>query len=46
VPEWFDLGAKTIEIRATATFGPKDRDARTVPLTDQFADVLRHYGLR
>jgi site-specific recombinase XerD len=31
VPDWFDLRAKTVEIRATATFRPKDRDARTVP---------------
>jgi site-specific recombinase XerD len=46
VPEWFDLRAKTVEIRATATFRPKDRDARTVPLTDQFADFLNRYGLR
>jgi site-specific recombinase XerD len=34
VPEWFNLTARTLEIRATATFRPKDRDARTVPLTD------------
>jgi integrase len=40
VPEWCDLRAKRVEIRATATFGPKDRDARTVPLTDQIADFL------
>ena len=25
---------------------PKDRDARTVPLTDQFADFLKQWGLR
>ena len=38
IPEWFNLTRKTLEIRATATFRPKDRDARTVPLTDQFAE--------
>lgn len=46
VPQWFNLAAKTVEIRATATFRPKDRDARTVPLTDQFAEFLQSYGLR
>lgn len=46
VPEWFNLNARTVEIRATATFRPKDRDARTVPLTDQFAEFLKQWGLR
>lgn len=46
VPDWFNLARRTVEIRATATFRPKDRDARTVPLTDQFADFLKNYGLR
>lgn len=46
VPEWFNLQTRTLEIRATATFRPKDRDARTVPLTDQFVDFLKSYGLR
>jgi site-specific recombinase XerD len=46
VPEWFNLSRRTVEIRATATFRPKDRDARTVPLTDQFADFLKQWGLR
>ena len=46
VPEWFNLEARTLEIRTTATFRPKDRDARTVPLTDQFVEFLKTYGLR
>ena len=46
IPEWFNLSRKTLEIRATATFRPKDRDARTVPLTDQFVEFLQQYGLR
>ena len=45
VPEWFNVPARTLEIRATATFRPKDRDARTVPLPDQFAEFLQSYGL-
>ena len=46
IPEWFNLSRKTLEIRATDTFRPKDRDARTVPLTDQFVEFLQQYGLR
>jgi len=46
VPEWFNLSRRTVEIHATATFRPKDRDARTVPLTDQFAEFLTRWGLR
>lgn len=46
VPQWFNLQTRTLEIFATATFRPKDRDARTVPLTDQFAEFLQSYGLR
>jgi site-specific recombinase XerD len=46
VPEWFNLTRRTVEIRATATFRPKDRDARTVPLTDPFVAFLKSYGLR
>jgi len=46
VPGWFDLAARTIEILATETFRPKDRDALTVPLTDQFVDFLKRWGLR
>lgn len=45
-PEWFNLEARTVEIRATETFRPKDRDARTVPLTDQFVAFLKQWGLR
>lgn len=46
VPEWFNLSTRTVEIRATSTFRLNDRDARTVPLTDQFADFLKSYDLR
>jgi site-specific recombinase XerD len=46
VPDWFNLSRRTVEIRAPTTFRPKDRDARTVPLTDWFADFLKGYGLR
>lgn len=46
VPAWFNLKAQTVEVRATPTFRPKDRDARTVPMTDQFTEFLKGYGLR
>jgi site-specific recombinase XerD len=46
VPDWFNLTRRTVEIRETATFRPKDRDARTVPLTDPFVEFLKSYGLR
>ncbi len=46
VPDWFNLRTRTLEVRATASFRPKDRDARTVPLTDQFVEFLQKYGLR
>lgn len=35
-----------MEIRGTATFQPKDREPRTVPLTDHFVEFLQRYGLR
>ncbi len=38
---WFDLDAKLLHVQATDTFQPKDRDNRTIPLTDEFADWLR-----
>lgn len=45
-PAWFDLRLKLIQIEATPTFIPKDRERRTVPMTDEFRDFLRdHYGL-
>lgn len=45
-PEWFDLQAGLIHIQATSTFEPKDRDNRTVPMTDEFKTFLQGYGLR
>lgn len=45
-PDWFDLTAGLIHIQATATFEPKDRDNRTVPMTDELKAFLQGYGLR
>ena len=35
-----------LHVRATDTFRPKDREARTVPLTREFQRFLRRYGKR
>ena len=43
-PDWFDLRAGCVNIRETDTFIPKDRDARTVPLTADFKKFLSSYG--
>lgn len=45
IPEWFDLNAGLIHIDTTPTFEPKDRDKRTIPLTEEFKGWLKeHYG--
>ena len=47
LPEWFDLDARLIHIQPTPTFQPKDRECRTIPMSDEFHDWLRdHYGIR
>lgn len=46
-PAWFDLSAGLIHITATPTFQPKDRDNRTVPLTEEFKTwIEKTYHLR
>jgi integrase len=46
VPSWFDLTLSLIHIDSTPTFVPKDRERRTVPLTDEFRTFLIDtYGL-
>lgn len=46
-PKWFDIENGLIHIEETSTFKPKDRDNRTVPMTEEFRDWLRDvYGLR
>jgi len=44
-PEWFSLKQQSILIRKTDTFRPKDREARTIPLTDVFIDFLGNYPM-
>jgi integrase len=38
---WFDLEAGLLHVQATPTFETKDRDSRTVPLTNEFRDWLK-----
>jgi len=45
-PEWFDLDAGLLHVAQTSTWMPKDREARTIPLTKRFAAFLADYGLR
>lgn len=42
---WFDMDAKLIHIQATDTFQPKDRDCRTVPMTDALHRYLQTVDL-
>ena len=44
-PEWFDLGAGSVNVCKTASFVPKDREERTIPLTRAFQVFLATYGL-
>jgi len=39
--DWFDLDAGLLHVQATDTFEVKDRDDRTVPLTDDFIAWLK-----
>ena len=46
-PNWFDLDAGLIHIQATETFQPKDRDNRTVPMTNEFKNwLLASYDIK
>ena len=44
-PSWFDMDKKLIHIQVTKTFVPKDRDNRTIPMTDEFHSFLVRFGL-
>lgn len=45
-PWWFDLDAGLLHLRQTSAIKFKDRQERTIPLTQQFVSFLRDYGLR
>lgn len=44
-PEWFDLSAGLLHVQHTDTFVVKDRDNRTIPLTDTFLTFLRAWSM-
>jgi integrase len=41
--EWFDLENNLLHVAEHENFVPKDRDNRTIPLTDRFAKFLKGY---
>ncbi len=41
--EWFDFGAKLITIQSDERFVIKDKDARTIPLSNDLAAILEPY---
>jgi integrase len=45
-PDSFDLKNKSIRVRKTDTFRPKDREERPIPMTNAFKTFLKAYGLR
>jgi len=45
-PFWFDLDAGRLNLRKTATINFKDREERSIPLTLEFQNFLKSYGLR
>ncbi len=45
-PEWFNLTVGTVSVQSSATFTPKNRRDRTIPLTAAFKAFLATYGLR
>jgi hypothetical protein len=44
-PFWFDLNAGLLHLRKTPTMNFKDREERTIPLTQQFRAFLNTYGI-
>lgn len=45
-PDWFNLQGGYVTIQKTATFIPKNRKNRSVPLTTPFKQFLKSYGLQ
>ena len=46
VPWWFHLDTRKLELRKTPTIQFKDKEERTIPMTEQFVEFIRNYGLR
>jgi integrase len=45
-PFWFDLDNGRVHLRKTTTMNFKDREERSIPLTIEFQNFLKSYGLR
>jgi integrase len=45
-PEWFDMDSGLLHITQGPQFETKDRDDRTIPLTESFWQFLKTYGRR
>lgn len=45
-PHWFDLHAGLLHVQNESDWLTKDRDNRTIPLTDEFMDFLAWYGIQ
>lgn len=41
--DWFDLDAKILHVRKTSTFMPKDRDERSIPMTEPFVKFMAKF---
>lgn len=45
-PEWISVRTNSIRVQKTETFRPKDREARSIPLTDVFLNFLEEYPMQ
>jgi len=45
-PFWFDLETGNLHLRKTTTMNFKDREERSIPLTIEFQQFLKSYGMR
>ena len=45
-PFWFDIDAGLLHLRKTSTIQFKDREERTIPITNKFLEFLKQYGTR
>lgn len=45
-PSWFDLKSRTVFVKETDTFTPKDREARAIPMTDVLFNFLKKHPMK
>jgi len=44
-PEWFTVKTRSLRVQKSPTFRPKDRESRSIPLTDIFLAFLENYPM-